>query len=159
MFKEMTDMARKRSKSKTIARGERRAVITRRIGIVSSIPYQGTPLETAFISGVNDRSVGYTILPPVPSYDFQSLLNAITTLDGESSGVPIQLIVTIGGMIVADAALRNVTQKPFLSIVGGVSAGFPTTSQGFFFGGINLQSFGNNERRADFISSLITGCY
>jgi hypothetical protein len=126
-------------------------IITKRIGIVSSTTFDRTYVQKAFNAGVNDASVGYTVLEQPGRYDFPSLKKAIKTLDTDIADPPLELIVTVGGLIVANAALAIVTQKPFLSIVGGVGPNFPQTSQGFFFGGVNLQAFGQNAARVKYL--------
>jgi hypothetical protein len=127
--------------------------ITRRIGIVSSIDYSGTSLQTAFNAGVNDTTIGYSISQQPGTYDFASLKNAIRALDTDIAEPPLELIVTVGGLIVADAARAVVAHKPFLSIVGGVGATFPDSGTGFFFGGVNLQIFGQNVARVNYLVS------
>jgi hypothetical protein len=114
------------------------------IGIISTIRYQGTDLETNFRRGVNNDG-WCDAADPLDNrgYDKQSLAEAVICLNNNTD---VGLIVTVGGVAPAVAALQG-SAKPFLSLVGGTIASFPGTIAGKFRGGVTLETFAHNNER------------
>ena len=61
------------------------------------------------------------------------------------------MIVTVGGLGVAMAA-KQYAKKPFLSLIGCVTAKSPGTIAGYFRGGINLHTPDDNDGRVDHLT-------
>jgi hypothetical protein len=119
------------------------------IGIISTIGYRGTNLETKFREGVNNKAWCDAADPlDGRGYDKKSLADAVTSFNNNPA---VGLIVTVGGVAPAVAALRNST-KPFLSLVGGTIADFPGTIAGKFCGGLTLETFVHNNERFDHLT-------
>ncbi len=143
-------MLAKIAKSKNAAKKGKQTKIAsaQRIGILSSIPYQGTALETAFVAGVSNATISYTIFT---NSTLAALGRDAQTLDNDAS---VDLIVTMGGFIAYEAASSNVQQKVFISIVGG--GPLPNPPSGFFFGGINLETLRHIPDRIDFLKNKLS---
>jgi hypothetical protein len=116
--------------------GKRKRFISQSIGIVTSITFSGTQLETSFKRGLNMPNVPITILPLKPSYDNVALSGAVTTFNSDGTG----LIVTVGGLVSAIAAQVG-AHKPWICLVGGTPGSFPQSPGGNFYGGISLESY------------------
>jgi hypothetical protein len=114
------------------------------IGIISTIGYHGTNLETNFRKGVNNNA-WCDAADPVDNrgYDKKSLADAVTSFNNNPN---VGLIITVGGVAPAVAALHYAT-KPFLSLVGGTITDFPGTIAGKFCGGLTLETFAHNTER------------
>src|SRR5262249_8733654 len=63
-----------------------------------------------------------------------------------NSNAAVGLIVTVGGNKSAQSALQFAS-KPFVSLIGGVTSGFPGTIAGNFYGGVNLDTAARNDIR------------
>jgi hypothetical protein len=120
--------------------------ITKGIGIISTIKYAGTNLVANFRRGV-DNDAWCDAAPPLDrlGYDDGPLQTAVGQHNRDGN---VGLIVTVGGVASARAALRW-SQKPFLSLYGDpIGADFPgQVSGGNFWGGIVLHTFLNNDER------------
>jgi hypothetical protein len=121
------------------------------IGILSTIRYQGTNLETNFRKGVNNDGWCDASGPlDKLGYDKKALAGAVSSL---SSNPEVGLLVTVGGVAPAIAALRHST-KPFISLVGGTIAEFPGTIAGNFCGGVTLETFAHNNERFNHLTGV-----
>jgi hypothetical protein len=119
------------------------------IDVISPIPYRNTNLETSFRRGVGNAA-WCDAADPIDSvgYDPQALANAVNIANDDDN---VTLIVTVGGLATASAALQN-SNKPFLSIAGGTNANFPgDATTGNFYGGVNLNTFAQNEDRFQYL--------
>jgi hypothetical protein len=108
------------------------------IGILSSIPFTGTPYEAAFKSGLRG--------PPASvendqGYDSNKLDAALGRLEGINA---VKLIVTVGGLTPALRAAQAGRTKPFISITGSVSG---LTGSKNFRGAVNLEMAVHNSHR------------
>jgi hypothetical protein len=127
------------------------------IGIVSSIPYTAT-MTTSFNAGLSlvptqtlPVGPGQVYIPiPLASLGFgtQAIQNAITQLNSNSN---IGLIVTFGGNVTFNAAIQC-SQKPFISLIGGLAAGTSSPGSGYFIGAVSIESFNADANR---ISDLV----
>ena len=120
--------------------------ITQGIGLISTIRYIGTDLESNFRKGV-DHDAWCDAATPLDSrgYDDGPLHAALDQFNADSK---VGLIVTVGGVASALAALRWAA-KPFISLIGDTTPNFPGTIEKNFFGGVNLKTFRNNDDRFD----------
>jgi hypothetical protein len=140
------------------------------LGIISNIPFEATDRETGFQKGLNNAAITYDVTQNI-MYNQAKLANAVSAYD--KVGI-YDLIVTLGGLVVAEYALKYVKNVPFISLFGGRLADFPGTLTGQFYGGVALEAFDfNNERmrylkgpKHKFDESLIcllinpnSGCY
>ncbi len=118
------------------------ADVTQGIGVLSSISFAGTPLAAAFRKGLG-REI-YMNVQDNRGYDPQSLNSAVQVLNND---VKIGLIVTAGGLVVAqEAAKKTGATLPFISLVGG-TPGVLSPGQGYFRGGVSLETFAHNPLR------------
>ncbi|MBV9627549.1 MAG: hypothetical protein JO230_05560 [Xanthobacteraceae bacterium] len=117
--------------------------IVQGIGIVSSIPYNGTNLQTKFIEGLN-----MPLLTPQYQdklgYNSKKLADAVQDFDSDAT---VGLIVTFGGIVAWIAAMLNASKTPFISLIGGMPGNFPPPPSGTFVGCVNLQSFAQDQNR------------
>ncbi len=119
--------------------GKRKRFISQSIGIVTSITFSGTRLDS-FRRGLNMPNVPITVLPVPPSYDNVALSGAVTTFNSDGTG----LIVTVGGLVSAIAAQVG-AHKPWICLVGGTPGSFPQSPAGNFYGGISLESYEHHD--------------
>jgi hypothetical protein len=121
------------------------------IGVISTVGYVGTDLETNFRRGVGNDAWCDAAAPQYNiGYDPAALGRAVTTFNGSAA---VGLIVTVGGLASAIAAL-SVSTKPFISLIGGTITGtFPGTISGHFYGGITLHTFADNNARFTYLNS------
>jgi hypothetical protein len=106
--------------------------------------YRDTSLERNFRTGVgHDAWCDAAPVKDKLGYGDNALNGAV---DDHNADGNVGLIVTVGGVASARAALRR-SKKPFLSLFGDVIASFPGTITGNFFGGIFLHTFLNNDER------------
>jgi hypothetical protein len=112
-----------------------------RMWVISPVGFTGS-LKGNFLEGFgsNDQN-DYEIKDDI-GYDQDALRGVVN--DFNNSGV--EFLVTVGGLLAATAALE-VSEYPFISLVGGRTANFPGILNGNFFGGINLNSFNLNYPR------------
>jgi hypothetical protein len=151
MVKKSKSKSTKKSKSKSKRKkGSKKPLFVQGIGVLSSIPFVGTPFESAFKSGVG------TPLPTMDvkdnlGYDPRRLGVALNDLNQDAN---IGLIVTIGGSITLSQALKNpggATQF-FISLIGG-RVGTPSPTSGYFLGGVSLESYRRNPLRIGDVKS------
>jgi len=117
------------------------------IGVLSSIAFSGTRLEAAFQQGVG-TGVHVTVRDRC-GYDSRALHNAVQALNND---IELGLIATVGGLIVAQAAASNTgATLPFISLVGGTPGAFPSPGQGYFRGGVSLETFAHNPHRVAYL--------
>jgi hypothetical protein len=123
---------------------------TQGIGVLSSISFSGTGLADAFLKGLG-REV-YLNVKDNRGYDAKSLNEALQALNND---IKIGLIVTAGGLVVAQEAGKDTgATLPFISLVGGTPGPFPSRGQGYFRGGVSLESFGENPHRIAHLAGL-----
>jgi hypothetical protein len=108
------------------------------IGILSSIPFTGTPFEAAFKIGLRGAP---TSVENDIGYDSTKLDAALGRLEGANA---VKLIVTVGGLTPALRAAQSGRTKPFISIAGSVSG---LTASARFRGAVNLQMIEHNMHR------------
>lgn len=112
------------------------------IGVISSIPFTGTPIELAFDQGLNIPGLHRNPQDDL-GYDATALNAAMAVLDGDSQ---VTLIVAVGGIVTEQAAVNH-TGKDVISLVGGVISGSPPPGTGGFRDRVSLESFNSNARR------------
>jgi hypothetical protein len=143
--------ATKKSKTNSKRKTEpKKPLFAQGLGVLSSIPFTSSPFETAFKSGFG------TPLPKMDvkdnlGYDPRRLGDALNVLNQDAN---VGLIVTVGGSITLNQALKNpggATQF-FISLIGG-RVGTPSPSSGYFLGGVSLESYRRNPLRIDDVKS------
>jgi hypothetical protein len=121
--------------------------ITAGIGVISTIAYSNTDLERNFKRGVaNDAWCDVATALDSRGYDLSpngQLAAAVRTFSNNAS---VGLIVTVGGTISAESALQFAS-KPFVSLIGGTTSGFPGTIAANFYGGVTLDTATRNDIR------------
>jgi hypothetical protein len=126
------------------------------IGVVSTIRYTDTDLEDNFRKGVKaeGQEAWCDATPPLDGqgFDYGAGSPLAKAIDALNNNNDVGLIVTVGGLATAIAAYLY-SQKPFLSIVGGTTTEFPGNSEGNFYGGVDLQTFPNNPKRVDHLTT------
>ena len=123
---------------------------TQGIGVLSSISFGGTALAAAFQKGLG-RDVPMNVKDN-RGYDAKALNEALQALNND---VKLGLIVTVGGLVVAqEAAKETGATLPFISLVGGTPGMFPSLGQGYFRGGVSLETFAQNPHRIAHLASL-----
>jgi len=123
---------------------------TQGIGVLSSISFGGTALAAAFRKGLG-RDVPMNVKDN-RGYDAKSLNEALQALNND---VELGLIVTVGGLVVAqEAAKETGATLPFISLVGGTPGIFPSLGQGYFRGGVSLETFAQNPHRVAHLATL-----
>jgi hypothetical protein len=94
--------------------GERTKTVTvHKVCVVSSIPFAGTKFETQFKAGLGGN-ITYKTPKDGKGYDLTTLQQAIS--DAGSDGDT--LVVTAGGLVVAQAAKGLTGSIPYISLVG-----------------------------------------
>jgi hypothetical protein len=125
--------------------------VTQGIGVLSSISFRGTKLADAFQKGLGRPEV-YINVQDNRGYDPKSLDQAVHTLNND---IKVGLIVTVGGLVSAQAAgAKTGATIPFISLVGGTPGAFPSQGQGYFRGGISLETFAHNPHRVAHLKGL-----
>jgi hypothetical protein len=125
--------------------------VTQGIGVLSSISFSGTRLADAFQKGLGSRET-YINVQDNRGYDPQSLNHGVHTLNND---VKVGLIVTAGGLVSAQVAARKTgATLPFISLVGGTPGAFPSPGQGYFRGGVSLETFAHNPHRVAHLKAL-----
>jgi hypothetical protein len=117
--------------------------LTKGVGIVSNIKYKTTNLQKNFDRGL-DQSQWARVVRDEVGYDAKALADAVAYVNAQTS---IGLIVTVGGVTTARAALNAQLTKPFISLIGDAIPDFPGTIRDWFYGGINLENFRRNPKR------------
>jgi hypothetical protein len=121
------------------------------VGVVSSIAFSGTKLADAFHRGLGRPEI-YVTIKDNCGYAPRSLHNGIHALNND---VHVGLIVTAGGLIVAQEAARATgATLPFISLIGGTPGAFPCVGQGYFRGGVSLETFAHNPHRVAHLKGL-----
>jgi hypothetical protein len=120
------------------------------IGILSSIPFQGTVLETAFNSGLPAGFPPYRNYQDDKGWNPATLIQALAALNNDPQGLTV--IAATGGMAIEAAALAAVTgaQIDFVTVVGGPPNGTNPPS-GHFKNRLSLGSFVNNLHRRAYL--------
>jgi hypothetical protein len=117
------------------------------IGVLSSIAFTGTGLEAAFRKGLG-AGVHMTVKDRC-GYEPRALHNAVQALNND---IELGLIATVGGLIVAQAAASATgATLPYISLVGGTPGAFPSPGQGYFRGGVSLETFAHNPHRVAYL--------
>jgi len=124
-----------REGDRTSASMLRARVLTKPMIVVTTI-HLNNQLRAAF-----EATAGQT-----PAYhdgiDYSQIAHYMSQVDG-----PNRLIVTGGGLIAFLAAKQYIVQGTFVSLLGMV----PTGNLGNCYGGVSLNSFGDNSARVDFL--------
>jgi hypothetical protein len=124
---------------------------TQGIGVLSSISFSGTKLADAFHSGLCRPEI-YVTIKDNCGYHPQSLHKGLHALNND---VHVGLIVTAGGLVVAqEAAKATGATLPFISLIGGTPGAFPSMGQGYFRGGVSLETFAHNPHRVAHLRGL-----
>lgn len=127
------------------------AAVTQGIGVLSSISFDGTNLAGAFLKGLGNPRI-YVNIQDNLGYSPKSLHNGIQTLNNDTN---VGLIVTAGGLVSAqEAAKATGATLPFISLVGGTPGHFPSPGQGYFRGGVSLETFAHNPHRVSHLKRL-----
>jgi hypothetical protein len=141
--------AAKKTAPKKTAKTPKKSALVQRIGVVTSIDLNlpldasGQTLRNAFENAINNPNVTIQYEPNPPTYDINELVNAVNGFNDHNN---FGLIVTFGGVGAATAASHHSTDVPWLMLVGG-TLGLPDQPSGKFFGGVNLDTFGQNQKR------------
>jgi hypothetical protein len=115
------------------------------IGILSTVPYQGTPFETAFDNGLNMAAVTHRNYQDNLGYNGGSLNEGLSFLNSDPL---VTLIIAVGGLVTELAAAS--ASKQYISLVG---AGSREAGE-HFEGRVSLGSVGTNHaRRARLLAS------
>ncbi len=121
------------------------------VGILSSISFSGTKLADAFQKGLSRPEI-YVTIKDNCGYDPKSLHKGVHALNND---LHVGLIVTAGGLIVArEAAKPTGATLPFISLIGGTPGAFPSVGQGYFRGGVSLETFAHNPHRVAHLKGL-----
>jgi hypothetical protein len=124
---------------------------TQGVGVVSSIAFSGTKLADAFQTGLSRPEIYMTIKDNC-GYNPKSLHKGIHALNND---VHVGLIVTAGGLVVAQEAAKAIgATLPFISLIGGTPGDFPSVGQGYFRGGVSLETFAHNPHRVAHLKAL-----
>lgn len=127
------------------------ALPTQGVGVLSSISFNDTKLADAFQAGLCRPEI-YVTIKDNCGYDPKSLQKGIHALNND---VDVGLIVTAGGLVVAqEAAKRTGATLPFISLIGGTPGAFPSVGQGYFRGGVSLETFAHNPHRVAHLGQL-----
>jgi hypothetical protein len=119
--------------------------------VLSSISFSGTKLADAFRKGLA-RPELYITIEDSCGYDPKSLHKGVHALNND---VHVGLIVTAGGLVVAqEAAKPTGATLPFISLIGGTPGAFPSVGQGYFRGGVSLETFAHNPHRVAHLKGL-----
>lgn len=126
------------------------------IGVLSSIPFQNKPIQTAFLNGLATPGIYINVQDGNGAglgYGTNALTTGLTTLNLDPN---VGLIVAVGGSITHNAAMNDVggALMPFISIVGGKFGNFPNPGNGHFCGSISLQSVSHHALRIAKIKAL-----
>jgi hypothetical protein len=125
--------------------------VTQGIGVLSSISFSGTRLADAFQKGLGRPEI-YINVQDNRGYDPKSLNQAVHALNND---IKVGLIVTVGGLVSAQEAARKTgATLPFISLVGGTPGAFPSPGQGYFRGGVSLETFAHNPHRVAHLKTL-----
>lgn len=151
----MSKKAKKRKTTgKTTKSNKRRRTLPlspQGIGVLSSIPFNNTRLQTAFEAGLASRGIYFNIRDGNGmglGYDPGVLQNNLQILNSDGN---VGLIVAVGGSITHAAAMQSVggAVLPFISIVGGRFGLFPGLNTGQFRGGTSVESVSRDGQRID----------
>ena len=122
------------------------------LGVISSIPFTGTPLEQAFNAGLgaipglhrhqNQDNLGF---------DTAALNAAVGNLNNDNL---VTLIVAVGGVVTEQAAVASMRNRDVISLVGGVVPGSPHPSAHGFRDRVNLESFRSNGARIAHLATM-----
>lgn len=127
------------------------AAVTQGIGVLSSISFDGTNLADAFKKGLGNPRI-YINVQDNRGYEPKSLHNGVQVLNNDTK---VGLIVTVGGLVSAqEAAKPTGATLPFISLVGGTPGHFPSPGQGYFRGGVSLETFAHNPHRVAHLKGL-----
>ena len=127
----MSKKAKKRKTTgKTTKSNKRRRILPlspQGIGVLSSIPFNNTRLQTAFEAGLASRGIYFNIRDGNGmglGYDPGVLQNNLQILNSDGN---VGLIVAVGGSITHAAAMQSVggAVLPFISMVGGRIGALP----------------------------------
>src|ERR1043165_3877085 len=108
--------------------------ITQGIGVLSSISFNGTRLASAFQKGLSNPGI-YINVQDNRGYDPKSLHHAVQLLNND---------VKVGLVTAQEASKNTGATLPFISLVGGTPGHFPSPGQGYFRGGVSLETFAHN---------------
>src|SRR5262245_17452712 len=115
------------------------------IGVISSIKFQGTALETAFDAGLNMPKL-YRGTPQDDLGRNPGVLSAaLATLVGDTS---VTLIVSIGGIAIQEAGDRD-DRKDYIALLGGIPTG--GNPHGHHKGHLSLDSFLRHADRLQYL--------
>jgi hypothetical protein len=131
---------KKTSPKKTAAK--RKKALVASIGVVTSISLS-QELKDAFENALAGAATTISYEPNSPSYNPDAFRTAV---QGFNDPAATGLIVTFGGVGTAAAAAHHATKVPWIMLVGGM-LGLPSQPSGKFFGGVNLDTYGQNEKR------------
>jgi hypothetical protein len=119
--------------------------------VLSSISFSGTKLADAFLKGLSRPEI-HVAVKDNSGYEPKSLHNGVHALNND---VHVGLIVTAGGLVVAqEAAKPTGATLPFISLIGGTPGAFPCVGQGYFRGGVSLETFAHNPHRVAHLKGL-----
>jgi hypothetical protein len=127
---------------------EASAQVIQGIAIVSSIGFVGTRHQQDFMAGLNIPNLPAPSIEDNLGYSFQALSTAAGEFDNDSS---IGLVITCGGLIAWNAAMNSLTNKSFISLIGGTPGNFPTNAQNKFIGCVNLNTYGADGMRISYL--------
>jgi hypothetical protein len=132
-----------KSKTKKKSTKSKTPFLVQGIGVLSSIPFTGT-LRTAFNTGLG-KPLPTIVVKDGLGYDQAKLEAALNELNQADE---VGLIVTVGGLVTFKQALKDPggATKYFISLVGG-RVGVPGPGNGYFLGGISLESYSRNPLR------------
>ena len=139
---------KKRKAATKSAKSDSKKASTAGIGVLSSIAFAGTDLQTAFNQGLAMPGI-YRSTKDKLGYDAASISAALANLNGD---IDVTLIVSAGGVVTEDEAAPRPT-KDTISLVGGRIASSPNPG-GRFRDRLSLESFATNPRRLAHLNSL-----
>jgi hypothetical protein len=120
------------------------------LGIVSSVQFTGTSLETAFVTGLGGTGWGAVNRFTREEYgNYGALIQDVHYLNGLAT---VTVIAAVGGLPSALAAATAST-KPYLVLIGALPVTRPLDPHGLLRGGVNLNAPGLNLARNGFLAN------
>src|SRR5215472_18334812 len=122
------------------------------VGIVSSIDFQSTTQQTAFVAGANQAANFYYNIYDKLGFNRKRIAQAVTSLVNDAR---VTLIVTVGGLVTCAETVMNNSTKKFISLIGFLpTAPFPQPSNASWFAGcVTLDTIAQNTTRLNWIAN------
>lgn len=122
------------------------------VGIISSIDFQNTTQQAAFLVGANQPTNFYYRVIDKLGFTRNQIGQAISALVSDPK---VTLIVTVGGLVTCHETILNNSKTPFISLIGYLPpAPFPQPSNASLFRGcVTLDTIAQNSARITWIGN------